>query len=56
MQTNSLEQPEERLVRVFISSTFKDMMEERDVLLQFILPELRQRCRERYVEFDCVDL
>ena len=45
-----------RVVRVFISSTFKDMAEEREELVKFIFPELRRRCRERRVEFVGVDL
>jgi len=46
----------DRVVRVFISSTFRDMMAERDELALYVFPELRRRCRERYVEFDGVDL
>ena len=45
-----------RTVRVFISSTFRDMQEERDYLVKFVFPELRKRCRERQVEFVEVDL
>jgi len=45
-----------RQVRVFISSTFRDMQEERDYLVKYIFPELRRRCRERQVEFVDVDL
>lgn len=50
------ESPKTRLVRVFISSTFRDMQAERDRLVKFIFPELRRRCRERQVEFVEVDL
>ncbi|MBI3610872.1 MAG: DUF4062 domain-containing protein [Nitrospirae bacterium] len=46
----------QRLVRVFISSTFRDMQAERDRLVKFTFPELRRRCRERQVEFVEVDL
>ena len=46
----------QRVVRVFISSTFRDMHEERDELMKFVFPELRKRCREREVEFVEVDL
>lgn len=46
----------QRLVRVFISSTFRDMHAERDELMKFVFPELRRRCRERQVEFVEVDL
>lgn len=46
----------DRTIRVFISSTFRDMQEERDVLVKWVFPELRKRCRERSVELVEVDL
>jgi hypothetical protein len=46
----------QRLIRVFISSTFRDMQAEREELVKFTFPELRRRCRERSVEFVDVDL
>ena len=45
-----------RLVRVFISSTFRDFIEERDELVKKVFPELRRRCRQRFVEIVEVDL
>ncbi|MEI7902822.1 MAG: tetratricopeptide repeat protein, partial [bacterium] len=45
-----------RRVRVFVSSTFRDMMEERDTLMTHAWPELRLFCRERQVELIEVDL
>lgn len=30
-------------IRVFISSTFKDMQAERDYLVRFVFPKLRKR-------------
>jgi hypothetical protein len=45
-----------RLVRVFISSTFRDFIEERDELVKKVFPELRRRCKERFVEVLEVDL
>jgi len=33
-------------VRVFISSTFKDIHAERDHLVKVVFPELRERCAE----------
>ena len=45
-----------RLVRVFISSTFRDFIEERDELVKTIFPELRRKCRARQVELVDVDL
>lgn len=47
---------QDRVVRVFISSTFKDMHAEREELIKHVFPELRKRCRERQVEFVDVDL
>jgi hypothetical protein len=45
-----------RTVRVFLSSTFRDFAEERDLLVRKIFPELRRKCRERQVELVDVDL
>ena len=45
-----------RVVRVFVSSTFKDMHAEREQLVKFTFLELRKRCRERQVDFVDVDL
>jgi len=53
---NLNEKAQDRQIRVFISSTFRDMQEERDVLIKKIFPELRERCRERRVDFIDVDL
>ena len=43
-------------VRVFISSTFKDMHAERDHLVTVVFPELRERCERLGLEFFDVDL
>ncbi|MFH2057637.1 MAG: DUF4062 domain-containing protein [Pseudomonadota bacterium] len=45
-----------RSIRVFISSTFQDMQEERDLLIKEIFPKLRKMCMERGVGFTEVDL
>ena len=45
-----------RSVRVFISSTFQDMQEERDILVKTIFPKLRKICMDRGVGFTEVDL
>ena len=45
-----------RTVRIFISSTFRDFSDERDLLVRKVFPELRRRCRERQVELVDVDL
>ena len=45
-----------RVVRVFISSTFRDFGVERDLLMKRVFPELRRRARDRFVEVIGVDL
>jgi len=47
---------EPRTIRVFVSSTFRDMQAEREELVKQVFPELKRRCRERGVEFTDVDL
>lgn len=47
---------EKREIRVFISSTFRDMMRERDLLVKEVFPELRRKCAGRFVTFTEVDL
>jgi len=49
-------QPKERLIRVFVSSTFRDMQAEREVLVKHVFPQLRKLCDERGVVFTDVDL
>ncbi len=49
-------QPRPRSVRVFVSSTFRDMVEERNELMTQVWPQLRRFCRERQVELVEVDL
>jgi len=45
-----------RQIRVFLSSTFRDFMEERDLLVKQVFPSLRRRAQERGVEVVDVDL
>ncbi|KAL6063505.1 DUF4062 domain-containing protein [Balamuthia mandrillaris] len=45
-----------RNVRVFISSTFRDMTDEREHLVKFTFPKLRKFCSERGVFLTQVDL
>ncbi len=47
---------EDRQIRVFISSTFRDMQQERDRLVKFIFPQLRKLCESRAVVWNEVDL
>lgn len=45
-----------RTVRVFLSSTFRDFGEERDLLVKRVFPALRARLKDRLVELVDVDL
>jgi tetratricopeptide (TPR) repeat protein len=47
---------ERREIRVFISSTFRDMQGERDYLVKGIFPQLRKLCESRGVTWGEVDL
>ena len=49
-------QPISRQIRVFISSTFRDMAAERDYLVKFVFPQLRKLCESRGVVWGEVDL
>ncbi|MCP4680412.1 MAG: DUF4062 domain-containing protein [Deltaproteobacteria bacterium] len=44
------------LVRVFVSSTFKGMNEERDILAKIVFPHLKRFCEKRGLVFAHVDL
>ncbi|HYG60707.1 MAG TPA: DUF4062 domain-containing protein, partial [Symbiobacteriaceae bacterium] len=46
----------EREMRVFVSSTFRDMEQERRLLAESVFPALRDRCERRHVTFTDVDL
>ena len=45
-----------RTIRVFISSTFRDMNAERDHLNNFIFPQICNYCEQRFLQFIPVDL
>jgi tetratricopeptide (TPR) repeat protein len=45
-----------REIRVFLSSTFKDMDEERRYLVEQVFPQVRQACAQRQVVFTEIDL
>lgn len=47
---------EQRQIRLFLSSTFRDMEKERHELLTRVFPLFRQRCLERQVVFSEIDL
>jgi len=45
-----------KIFRVFVSSTFTDMKEERRILQKEIFPELEKFCESRGAKFQGVDL
>lgn len=49
-------QSDERAIRVFVSSTFRDMQAEREELVKRVFPRLRRLCEERGVAWSEVDL
>ena len=51
-----MRETDSRQIRVFISSTFRDMKEERDHLVKFTFPQLRKLCESRGVVWGEVDL
>lgn len=46
----------QRVIRPFISSTFDDMQQERDVLVKKVFPKLRKLCQQRRAVFTEIDL
>ena len=49
-------QSQERALRVFVSSTFRDMQAERDELATKVFPRLRRLCDQRKVDWVEIDL
>jgi nephrocystin-3 len=49
--TKNMKTLKSREVRVFISSSFRGMFKEREVLVRHVFPEIRRRCFERGVGF-----
>ena len=47
---------ENRHILVFVSSTFRDMQEEREYLREKVYPELRVEFARRYVDLTFIDL
>ncbi len=46
----------QRQVKLFISSTFRGLYDERDVLAKQVFPEIHRRCQQRKVDFVEIDL
>lgn len=47
---------DQRAIRLFLSSTFRDFGEERDLLVKRVFPALRAKLKDRFVELVDVDL
>ena len=47
---------EDRNIRIFLSSTFADMQEERNYLVKKIFPAVYAECKKRNVELSVIDL
>jgi len=45
-----------KTVRIFISSTFRDMHVEREYLVKVVFPELRDRCAKQHLHMIDIDL
>lgn len=45
-----------RRIKLFLSSTFRDMNTERDYLVTYIFPRIHQYCATRFLEFIPIDL
>ena len=45
-----------RTFRVFVSSTFEDLKEERDALQREVFPKLRTLCEQHGARFQAIDL
>ena len=50
------DEPVARVIRVFVSSTFRDMVDEREQLAKRVFPALRKLCESRGVVWGEVDL
>ncbi len=48
--------PNRKELRLFVSSTFRDLMPEREQLVKKVFPRIRKECRSRGVEFTEIDL
>ena len=53
---NGLDHGGDREIRIFLSSTFSDMQEERNYLTKKIFPRIREICEKRGVRFSVLDL
>ena len=44
-------------MRIFTSSTFTDMLMERNTLMEYVYPKIKEYCREKHgLEYQVVDM
>jgi hypothetical protein len=53
MRRSSQEQREQRVIRVLVSSTFRDMKEEREILVKMAFPQIRKTFRRTTFRSAC---
>ena len=54
---NDLPPVSSKIVRIFTSSTFTDMLMERNTLMEYVYPKIKEYCREKHgLEFQVVDM
>lgn len=54
--SNQHNAPSLKQIRVFVSSTFRDMSNEREILVKSVLPKLARECKKRGIILTSVDL
>ena len=45
---NDLPPVSSKIVRIFTSSTFTDMLMERNTLMEYVYPKIKEYCREKH--------
>ena len=56
-ELESLPKLSTKVVRIFTSSTFTDMLMERNTLMQFVYPRIKNYCREKHgIEFQVISI
>ncbi|XP_046361543.2 NACHT and WD repeat domain-containing protein 2-like [Haliotis rufescens] len=57
LSKDEIPRPKSKVVKIFISSTFTDMTQERNALAETVYPKLRQYCRHKHgLDFQAVDM
>ena len=55
--SNNWKLPSLQVVRIFTSSTFTDMLMERNTLMEYVYPKIKEYCREKHgLEYQVVDM